>query len=41
MGLLENQFEQNIVTTSVDHVFQLGAQIGDVAADVRIGLLRD
>jgi len=33
MPFLENQFEKNVLVTSVDYVFKLGAEVVPVAAE--------
>ena len=40
MGALDNRFEKNFMITSVDYVFNWARTLGDLAADLRPGLLR-
>ena len=41
MPYLQNQFERNFLTTSVDYVFNWGAEVSHLAPHLWAGLLRD
>mgnify|MGYP003694782949 CR=1 FL=1 len=41
MGLVDNRFEDNVLTTTVDSVINWARRLLDLADAVRAGLLRD